>query len=163
MRVTADGAQEVWLCCVRAQICHLHSLRSLDLSQNLLKKLPKLLAAYLRNLAHLDLSRNCFRSIPPVLASLHNLRRLSLAENADLEARACGPIHQPTGALLCRRSLSQAFRLHLRASHAFTSRSQRHAACHAFVCQAAAHAVSADLWHFLCCRGGKMCQQSMAP
>lgn len=71
------------MCC--AQICHLHSLQSLNLSQNNLRKLPKLLAAYLRNLSSLDLSRNDFRRIPPVLASLHNLRHLSLAENPDLE------------------------------------------------------------------------------
>lgn len=71
-----------------AQICHLHSLKRLNLSQNHLKKLPKLLAAYLRDLAVLDLSRNCFRRIPPVLASLHNLLYLNLAENADLEVRA---------------------------------------------------------------------------
>ncbi|BDA44031.1 probable leucine-rich repeat-containing protein 7 [Coccomyxa sp. Obi] len=70
------------------QICHLHSLKRLNLSQNHLRKLPKLLAAYLRDLAVLDLSRNCFRCIPPVLASLHNLRYLNLAENADLEV--CG-------------------------------------------------------------------------
>lgn len=68
-----------------AKVCHLHSLRSLNLSQNHLRKLPKLLAAYLRDLAVLDLSRNCFRRIPPVLASLHNLRHLSLADNPDLE------------------------------------------------------------------------------
>lgn len=74
------------------QVSNMSSLVRLDVSDNRLSALPRLLAAKLSKLQEINLSHNSFLHIPSVLKNLHQLRVIDLSDNEDLQVCSKHPL-----------------------------------------------------------------------